>query len=56
MALARRLGVALTREDLVAQVWDEKWFGSTKTLDVTMAALRWRPFEAVRPPHRAWRS
>lgn len=39
VALARHPGIALTREDLMAQVWDENWFGSTKTLDVTMAAL-----------------
>lgn len=39
-ALARRPGVAVSREDLMAQVWDENWFGSTKTLDVTMAGLR----------------
>jgi DNA-binding response OmpR family regulator len=47
-ALARHPGVALTREELMAQVWDENWFGSTKTLDVTMAALRRRLAEAVR--------
>jgi DNA-binding response OmpR family regulator len=41
-ALARRPGTAVTREDLMAEVWDEHWFGSTKTLDVTMAALRRR--------------
>jgi DNA-binding response OmpR family regulator len=41
-ALARRPGTAVTREDLMAEVWDENWFGSTKTLDVTMAALRRR--------------
>lgn len=40
VALARHPGVAVTREDLMTQVWDENWFGSTKTLDVTMAALR----------------
>lgn len=39
-ALASQLGCAISREDLMAQVWDENWFGSTKTLDVTMAALR----------------
>jgi DNA-binding response OmpR family regulator len=50
VALARRPGVAVTREDLMAQVWDENWFGSTKTLDVTMAALRRRLGEAVLPP------
>jgi DNA-binding response OmpR family regulator len=30
----------------MATVWDENWFGSTKTLDVTMAALR-RRLDAV---------
>ncbi|MDQ1538586.1 MAG: hypothetical protein QOE58_2979 [Actinomycetota bacterium] len=49
VALARQPGVAVTREDLMAQVWDENWFGSTKTLDVTMAALRRRLAEAVPP-------
>ncbi len=38
--LAVHAGVAVSREDLMAQVWDENWFGPTKTLDVTMAALR----------------
>jgi len=33
----------------MAQVWDENWFGSTKTLDVTMAALRRRLAEAASP-------
>jgi len=41
-ALARRPGTAVTRENLMTEVWDENWFGSTKTLDVTMAALRRR--------------
>jgi DNA-binding response OmpR family regulator len=41
-ALARQPGTAVTREDLMAEVWDENWFNSTKTLDVTMAALRRR--------------
>ncbi|MFF8945965.1 hypothetical protein ACF1A5_27530 [Streptomyces sp. NPDC014864] len=31
----------------MAQVWDENWFGPTKTLDVTMAGLRRR---SPRPP------
>ena len=33
-------GVAIPRSVLMADVWDENWFGSTKTLDVHMAALR----------------
>jgi len=38
--LTAHRGVAVRREDLMAAVWDEHWFGSTKTLDVTMASLR----------------
>jgi two-component system, OmpR family, response regulator RegX3 len=38
--LARDVGEVVTREDLMSDVWDENWFGSTKTLDVHMAALR----------------
>jgi DNA-binding response OmpR family regulator len=45
--LAAHPGVALGREDLMAVVWDENWFGSTKTLDVTMAALRRRLDDAA---------
>jgi DNA-binding response OmpR family regulator len=38
--LAVDTGNAVSREDLMADVWDEHWFGSTKTLDVHVAALR----------------
>jgi ABC-type sugar transport system ATPase subunit len=31
---------AVTREALMDDVWDKNWFGSTKTLDVHIAALR----------------
>jgi DNA-binding response OmpR family regulator len=41
-ALALEAGRALTREQLMADVWDEHWAGSTKTLDVHIAALRRR--------------
>ena len=33
-------GAVLTRERLMDEVWDENWFGSTKTLDVTVGRLR----------------
>ncbi len=33
-------GSAVARDVLMADVWDENWFGSTKTLDVHVAALR----------------
>src|SRR5262249_9989793 len=38
--LAEDAGTAVRRETLMADVWDENWFGSTKTLDVHVAALR----------------
>jgi DNA-binding response OmpR family regulator len=38
--LTRRAGLVITREDLMSEVWDENWFGSTKTLDVHIGALR----------------
>ncbi|MEO7753947.1 MAG: response regulator transcription factor [Terracoccus sp.] len=33
-------GAVFTRERLMDEVWDENWFGSTKTLDVTVGRLR----------------
>jgi DNA-binding response OmpR family regulator len=38
--LAQEPGVAVSRETLMSEVWDEHWYGSTKTLDVHVAALR----------------
>jgi DNA-binding response OmpR family regulator len=38
--LHREQGRVVTRERLMEEVWDENWFGSTKTLDVTVARLR----------------
>ena len=38
--LVAHAGRVLRREDIMAAVWDENWFGSTKTLDVHVAALR----------------
>lgn len=33
-------GAVVTRERLMDEVWDSNWYGSTKTLDVTMGRLR----------------
>lgn len=33
-------GSVLSREQIMSEVWDENWFGSTKTLDVTIGRLR----------------
>jgi two-component system response regulator RegX3 len=38
--LARNAGRVVSREDLMARVWDENWFGSTRTLDVHIGLLR----------------
>jgi DNA-binding response OmpR family regulator len=38
--LAERPGSVVRREALIASVWDEHWWGPTKTLDVHIAALR----------------
>ena len=38
--LAQDAGRVVTRETLMSDVWDENWFGSTKTLDVHIAWLR----------------
>jgi two-component system response regulator RegX3 len=38
--LVRDAGNVISRETLMSDVWDENWFGSTKTLDVHIAGLR----------------
>jgi len=38
--LMRDAGRVVTREDLMSEVWDTNWFGSTKTLDVHIGWLR----------------
>jgi DNA-binding response OmpR family regulator len=42
-------GGVLTRERLMDEVWDENWFGSTKTLDVTVGRLRQKLDESGAP-------
>ena len=38
--LVREAGNVVSRERIMEQVWDEHWFGSTKTLDVHVSWLR----------------
>ena len=38
--LMRDAGSVVTREQLIEDVWDMNWFGSTKTLDVHVSSLR----------------
>jgi DNA-binding response OmpR family regulator len=41
-------GTAISRATLMADVWDEHWFGSTRTLDVHIGALRRKLGDAAR--------
>jgi len=38
--LASDPGAVLSRDEILRAVWDENWWGSTKTLDVHIASLR----------------
>jgi DNA-binding response OmpR family regulator len=38
--LDREPGAVLTREQIIDEVWDENWFGSTKMLDAAIGRLR----------------
>jgi DNA-binding response OmpR family regulator len=38
--LVANAGSVVRREEIMAEVWDENWFGPTKTLDVHVSALR----------------
>lgn len=40
VALAEAPGRVLTRDHLMTTVWDQNWFGPTKTLDVHVGTLR----------------
>jgi len=39
-ALARDAGAAVSRRRLLEEVWETSWYGSSKTVDVHVAALR----------------
>ena len=45
--LAADADTAVSRETLMADVWDEHWYGSTKTLDVHIGILRRKLAEAA---------
>ncbi len=53
--LMTHAGAALSRERIMSEVWDEHWFGSTKTLDMHVSSLRKKLGEASAadgPPSR----
>jgi DNA-binding response OmpR family regulator len=49
--LVRSAGKVVSREELMAAVWDENWFGSTKTLDVHIGWLRKKLGDDPADPH-----
>ena len=46
-AFARRPGAAYSRDQLLADVWQTSWTGSTKTVDVHVASLRRKLGETI---------
>jgi DNA-binding response OmpR family regulator len=48
--LVREQGRVVTRERIMAEVWDENWFGSTKTLDMHVSWLRRKLGEEAADP------
>ncbi|GGB81299.1 chemotaxis protein CheY [Knoellia flava TL1] len=49
--LDSKRGAVISREQLINDIWDENWFGSTKTLDATIGRLR-QKLEEVDAPAR----
>lgn len=47
--LSQEPDAVVTRERLMDEVWDSNWFGSTKTLDVTIGRLRQKLDEGRSP-------
>ena len=50
--LAHDAGAVVTRDQLFDDVWDENWWGSTKTLDVHINAVRRKLGEQPGGPSR----
>lgn len=48
--LVRERGRVVTREQLMREVWDTEWFGSTKTLDMHISVLRKKLGDDVAQP------
>jgi DNA-binding response OmpR family regulator len=47
--LSASAGEVISRDELMASVWDENWFGPTKTLDVHISSLRRKLVSAGEP-------
>jgi DNA-binding response OmpR family regulator len=48
--LVAHAGTTLRRDDIMSDVWDEHWWGSTRTLDTHVAALRRKLGDTTDPP------
>lgn len=51
-ALVAGAGQAVSRDQLMSQVWDENWTGSTKTLDMHVSSLRRKLADHGEDPNR----
>ena len=50
--LVAHAGQVVRREDIMREVWDENWFGSTKTLDMHVSWLRRKIGDDAAAPRR----
>ncbi len=50
--LMRQPGVTLKREQIMNEVWDENWWGSTRTLDTHTSTLRRKILDDSDPPSK----
>jgi DNA-binding response OmpR family regulator len=50
--LMRQPGVTLKREEIMSRVWDENWWGSTRTLDTHTSTLRRKILDETDPPSK----
>ncbi len=50
--LMQQPGITLTREEIMNQVWDDNWWGSTRTLDTHTSTLRRKINDITDPPSK----
>ena len=50
--LMARPGVTCTRDEIMTTVWDENWWGSTRTLDTHLSTLRKKIHDRTDPPSK----
>ncbi len=50
--LMNQPGVTLKREQIMSEVWDENWWGSTRTLDTHTSTLRRKILDDTDPPSK----